>query len=155
MAGSPQLKSRPALRLLAVLLVAAAGAALLVDSMPASWSTGQAGRASGGLLQPRLVQRLPSNAVPIRYGEDYRLARRRLLSQGWRPQQRPAEPGCLLLPGDRRCTLYPELASCALTGLGLCRFDWLSPGGEPFAVITRQGSADGRPGVIERWFLSR
>lgn len=88
-------------------------------------------------------------------GEDYRLVRRRLLARGWRPRQQPAEPGCSLLPDDRRCALYPELASCAMTGLGLCRFDWTSPAGVPYAVITRDGSAEGRPGLIERWFISR
>ena len=142
MAGAPQLKPVAAIRP----LVGLAGAALL-----AGWTVA----AAPAWLGPVLAQRLPKIAVPMQQGEDYRLVRRRLLAQGWRPQPRPAEPGCLLLPGDRRCTLYPELASCALTGLGLCRFDWISPGGVPWAVITREGSDDGRPGVIERWFISR
>jgi hypothetical protein len=98
---------------------------------------------------------MPQSAVPMQPGEDYRLVRRRLLARGWRPRQQPAEPGCSLLPDDRRCALFPELASCAMTGLGLCRFDWTSPAGVPYAVITRDGSAEGRPGLIERWFISR
>lgn len=120
MAGAPQLKPPAAIRPVAVLL--AGLACWMVAAEPRG-------------LRPVLAQRLPKIAAPMQQGEDYRLVRRRLLAQGWRPQQRPAEPGCLLLPGDRRCALYPELASCALTGLGLCRFDWTSPAGVPYAVI--------------------
>ena len=137
MAGAPQLKPPAVLRPLAALL-----AGWMVAAAPAGLHSG-------------LAQPLPKIAVPMQQGEDYRLVRKRLLAQGWRPQQRPAEPGCVLLPGDRRCALYPELASCALTGLGLCRFDWTSPSGVPYAVITRQGTADGLPGLIDRWFISR
>jgi hypothetical protein len=146
MAGTPQLKPPAAIRPVAALLAGLAGAALLAGWMVAAAPAG---------LRPELAQRLSKIAAPMQQGEDYRLVRRRLLAMGWRPQQRPAEPGCLLLPGDRRCALYPELASCALTGLGLCRFDWTSPSGVPYAVITRQGTADGLPGLIARWFISR
>ncbi|MFM7361900.1 MAG: hypothetical protein ACKOBY_00850 [Cyanobium sp.] len=147
MAGAPQLKPPLAGWL--------AGAALLAGAavLPAP-PEGHYGAAAAG-LRPALGLQAKGATVPIRQGEDYRLVRRRLLAQGWRPQKRPPEPDCSLLPGDRRCALFPELASCATTGLGFCRFDWLSPGGVPYAVITQGGSADGRPGLIARWFISR
>lgn len=90
---------------------------------------------------------------PLRLGEDYGLARSRLLAQGWRlPRPRAGESCAAVLPEDRRCTRFPELASCAQTGLGLCRFEWRSPHGHAYAVITRDGSPTGAPGRIDRWF---
>ena len=90
---------------------------------------------------------------PLIAGEPYELARRRLLAQGWRlAPQRAEEPCGAVLPDDRRCARFPELASCARTGLGLCRFEWLAPDGGAFAVITRDGSPAGAPGRIDRWF---
>ena len=53
---------------------------------------------------------------------------------------------------DRRCALFPELGACAQTGLGLCRFEWLSPAGKGLAVITSGGSVQGDPGVVSDWF---
>lgn len=90
---------------------------------------------------------------PLSLGEDYDLARSRLLAQGWRLQGRPAAESCAaVLPEDRRCARFPELASCANTGLGLCRFEWRSPDGHTYAVITRDGSPSGAAGRIDRWF---
>jgi hypothetical protein len=56
------------------------------------------------------------------------------------------------LADDRRCARFPELAACAPTGLGLCRFEWRSPQGRAYAVITREGHPSGAPGRIDRWF---
>lgn len=92
-------------------------------------------------------------APPLRLGEEYGVARSRLLAQGWRLPRQPAGGACAaVLPEDRRCDRFPELASCAHTGLGLCRFEWRSPQGQAYAVITRDGSPSGAPGRIERWF---
>ncbi len=90
--------------------------------------------------------------LPLRQGEDYNLARPRLLSGGWRPHRLSEQEGCSVLPGDRRCSRFPELASCAHTGAGYCRFEWLAPDGRVYALITRDGDPEGRPGWIERWF---
>lgn len=150
MAGPPPLR-QPLRAALAAILATSTPLAAAVLMAPPDHPHHSASAESG----PTLAQRTPQSAVPMQPGEDYRMVRRRLLARGWRPRQQPAEPGCSLLPDDRRCTLYPELASCAMTGLGLCRFDWIAPAGVPYAVITRDGSADGRPGLIERWFVSR
>ncbi|MFM7265407.1 MAG: hypothetical protein ACKOZW_07415 [Cyanobium sp.] len=92
-------------------------------------------------------------APPLRLGEEYGQARIRLLAQGWRPPRRRDGESCAaVLPEDRRCARFPELASCAHTGLGLCRFEWRSPDGHAYAVITREGSPSGAPGRIDRWF---
>ncbi len=92
-------------------------------------------------------------APPLREGEEYGLARTRLLAQGWRPPRRSEGEACaVVLPEDRRCARFPELASCAHTGLGLCRFEWRSPDGHAYAVITRDGSPSGAPGRIDGWF---
>jgi hypothetical protein len=103
----------------------------------------------GLAVQPLQGQGLP----PLQPGEDYRLVRSRLLSRGWRPQVNREGEGCSVLPGDRRCSLFPELASCAHTGAGYCRFEWLAPDGRGYALITREGDPNGMPGRIERWFL--
>jgi hypothetical protein len=102
------------------------------------------------LLPAPLAAEVPP---PLRLGEDYGLARSRLLAQGWRPPLRRESESCAaVLPDDRRCTRFPELASCASTGLGLCRFEWRSTEGHTYAVITREGSPTGAPGRIDRWF---
>jgi hypothetical protein len=93
------------------------------------------------------------SGAPLRTGEDYRLARSRLLAKGWRLSPRSGVDACSGLPGDQRCARFPELASCAPTGLGLCRFEWRAPDGRAYAVITREGGPDGTPGRIESWFV--
>jgi hypothetical protein len=110
--------------------------------------------AGGGvLLVPRPALLWAQAEPPLRSGEAYELARRRLLAQGWRLSRRRGDDACsVTLPDDRRCALFPELASCAATGLGLCRFEWVSPAGQAFAVITRDGSPAGGAGRIESWF---
>lgn len=105
------------------------------------------------LLLPRPARLWAQAAAPMRVGEAYELARSRLLAQGWRLSPRRPEEACsVVLPDDRRCARFPELASCAATGLGLCRFEWVAPSGRAFAVITRDGSPAGPPGRIESWF---
>jgi hypothetical protein len=123
----PQRRWRPVL-----LAALAMGAALLVPGPARLWAQAE---------------------PPLRSGEAYELARSRLLAQGWRLSPRRAHEACsVALVADRRCTRFPELASCAATGLGLCRFEWVSPDGRAFAVITRDGSPAGLPGRIESWF---
>jgi hypothetical protein len=109
-----------------------------------------------GLLLPLLVLSGSPRAQagePLKLGEDYQQARSRLLAQGWRPAVgHPPGEACSLLADDRRCARFPELAACAPTGLGLCRFEWRSPQGRAYAVITREGHPSGAPGRIDRWF---
>lgn len=124
-------------------------------------SRGGAARGAGWLLVLLTVGLAASplqgqGQPPLRQGEDYELARGRLLSQGWRPQLEH-EPGelCSVWPDDRRCSRFPELASCAQTGAGYCRFEWRAPDGRGYALITSGGNPNGSPGRIERWFLLR
>ena len=95
---------------------------------------------------------LASEKPPISAGQSYGEARRLMLQAGWtiRPQQ--SRETCRASLMDRRCALFPELGACAQTGLGLCRFEWLSPAGKGLAVITSGGSVQGDPGVVSDWF---
>jgi hypothetical protein len=90
--------------------------------------------------------------LPQPLGLPYREARTRLIRAGWtfRKEQRPGE--CAAVIQDRRCVLYPELGSCSLTGLGLCRFNWISPEGFQYAIITSGGNPGGDPGIVSDIF---
>jgi hypothetical protein len=90
--------------------------------------------------------------IPLLAGQSYREARLSLLRAGWKPSPRAADTPCAAGLPDRRCGLFPELASCSHTGLGLCRFEWLSPGGRGLAVITRGAEISGDPGIVSQWF---
>lgn len=89
---------------------------------------------------------------PIQVGQSYTRARRSLLAAGWRSVARKDPRQCSGDLPDRRCSLYPELASCSHTGLGLCRFQWRAPDRRSYAVITRDGNPSGDPGVVSQWF---
>lgn len=52
----------------------------------------------------------------------YRDARQELTKLGWRPVTLPDAMKCQ--PGDERCKDYPEMWSCAGTGLAACGFTW-------------------------------
>lgn len=80
----------------------------------------------------------PQQPVPplLWPGEAYGKAQRRLLAKGWRPQPRARQSSCSILQADRRCALFPELVACASTGSGFCRFQWHSPQGQSWALIT-------------------
>jgi len=92
---------------------------------------------------------------PVRPGEPYGRAQQRLLTKGWRPQPRPPHNSCSILQSDQRCALFPELVACASTAPGFCRFHWLSPGGQSWALITVGGTPQGDPGAISTWFVIR
>jgi hypothetical protein len=92
---------------------------------------------------------------PVRPGEPYGRAQQRLLTRGWRPQPRPPRSSCSILQSDQRCALFPELIACASTAPGFCRFHWLSPGGQSWALITVGGTPQGDPGAISTWFVIR
>jgi hypothetical protein len=98
-------------------------------------------------------QQIPT--PPIRPGEPYGRAQQRLLANGWRPQPRPPHSSCSILQSDQRCALFPELVACATTGPGFCRFQWQSPQGQSWAVITAGGNPQGNPGAISTWFMHR
>jgi hypothetical protein len=98
-------------------------------------------------------QQIPT--PPIRPGEPYGRAQQRLLANGWRPQPRPPHSSCSILQSDQRCALFPELVACATTGPGFCRFQWQSPQGQSWAVITAGGNPQGNPGAISTWFMNR
>lgn len=92
---------------------------------------------------------------PLRPGEPYGRARQRLLANGWRPQPRPLLSSCSILQADQRCALFSELLACASTGPGFCRFQWQSPQGQSWALITAGGNPQGNPGSISTWFVNR
>jgi hypothetical protein len=75
-----------------------------------------------------------------------------LLKAGWTYPSKEEVDECLGGLMDRRCYLFPEIGSCSTTGLGLCRFNWLSPTGKRFAVITQGGDPGGDPGFVSDWF---
>jgi hypothetical protein len=89
---------------------------------------------------------------PLRDGLPYTEARSLLIAAGWRPARLQPQPDCQSNAPDRRCRLFVELRSCSHTGAGLCRFEWRSPQGRLYAVITRNGDPDGRPGLVNTWF---
>jgi len=91
---------------------------------------------------------------PVQAGEPYDRARQRLLAKGWRPQPRPPQSSCSSLQADQRCALFRELLACASTGPGFCRFQWQSPRGQSWALITVGGNPQGDPGSINTWFVS-
>ena len=92
---------------------------------------------------------------PVQAGEPYARARQRLLAKGWRPQPRTPHSSCSSLPADQRCALFRELLACASTGPGFCRFQWQSPQGHSWAVVTVGGNPQGDPGSISTWFVDR
>ena len=91
---------------------------------------------------------------PVQAGEPYDRARQRLLAKGWRPQPRPPHSSCSSLQADQRCGLFRELLACASTGPGFCRFQWQSPRGQSWALITVGGNPQGNPGLINTWFVN-
>jgi hypothetical protein len=91
---------------------------------------------------------------PVQAGEPYDRARQRLLAKGWRPQPRPPYSSCSSLQADQRCGLFRELLACASTGPGFCRFQWQSPRGQSWALITVGGNPQGNPGLINTWFVN-
>jgi len=92
---------------------------------------------------------------PVRPGEPYGRAQHRLTAKGWRPQLRPPHGTCSILQTDRRCALFRELVACASTAPGFCRFQWISPQGQSWALITVGGNPQGDPGSISTWFVIR
>lgn len=94
-----------------------------------------------------------ADAPPLQPGEAYARAQQRLLAKGWRRQPRARQSPCSALQGDRRCALFKELVACSSTGPGFCRFQWDSPHGQRWAVITVGGNPQGDPGSISTWFV--
>lgn len=90
--------------------------------------------------------------VPLQPGQPYRQARERLLRAGWRLRKGGSTQDCGAVLKDMRCSLYPELGACSSTGAGFCRFQWSSPDGRNYAIITSGGTPEGEPGVVSHWF---
>ena len=116
--------------------------------------------ASDGWLSQRILPSanaaLQQTIPPLLWpGEAYGKAQQRLLAKGWRPQPRARQSSCSILQADRRCALFPELVACASTGSGFCRFQWHSPQGQIWALITVGGNPQGDPGSISTWFVTR
>ena len=107
------------------------------------------------ILPPAAAGPSPINSPPLRPGEAYGKAQQRLLAKGWRPQPRARQSSCSILQADRRCGLFRELVACASTGPGFCRFEWHSPQGQSWALITVGGNPQGDPGSISTWFVIR
>ena len=78
--------------------------------------------------------------IDIEVGMQYADARARLLKKGWVPAEAP-DPGPYGVERMAYDAGFTEVAGCAGTGLGQCRFDFTHPGEQKsLAVITYGGS---------------
>ena len=59
-------------------------------------------------------------------GEPYKSVREKLIGAGWKTFASPDADECF--GDDERCKDYPEMQSCAGTGLGNCRYTWQKDG---------------------------
>ncbi|NER35409.1 MAG: hypothetical protein F6J93_15635 [Oscillatoria sp. SIO1A7] len=79
-------------------------------------------------------------AIDLEVGMQYADARARLLKKGWVPVEAP-EPGPYGVERMAYDAGFTEVAGCAGTGAGQCRFDFIHPGEQKsLAVITYGGS---------------
>ena len=62
------------------------------------------------------------DAPKFEKGENYKSVREKLLKAGWQPFKSADAQPCS--GDDPRCKNYPEMESCAGTGLGNCRYLW-------------------------------
>lgn len=84
------------------------------------------------------AERLPS----FPKNTDYREARRSLIGLGYTPIKLPEADECM--KGDRRCEGFPEMSSCAGTGLAQCLFVWKSKSDALIEIVT---IGEDNPGV--------
>ena len=78
--------------------------------------------------------------IDLEVGMQYADARARLLKKGWVPVEAP-DPGPSGVERMAYNAGFTEVADCAGTGLGQCRFDFIHPGEQKsLAVITYGGS---------------
>ena len=95
--------------------------------------------------------------VPNIYGQDIKKARMKLAAYGWRPQ-RPSEPLNGGLDQELKAQGVIEVESCAGTGWGPCRFQYVHLKGFALNVISRgeeianviSYAADCRPEEVRR-----
>lgn len=81
-----------------------------------------------------------ADIINLEAGMQYADARARLLEQGWIPAEAP-EPGPYGVERMAYEAGFTEVAGCAGTGLGQCRFDFVHPDEQnSLAVITYGGS---------------
>jgi hypothetical protein len=73
---------------------------------------------------PETLQNKQSDALPeFKKGEDYKSSVRvKMLKAGWKPAPTAEAEKCG--SGDSRCDEYPEMESCAGSGMGNCKFLW-------------------------------
>lgn len=94
--------------------------------------------AASSSQQPALVDN--NLAIDLEVGMQYADARARLLKKGWVPVEAP-EPGPYGVERMAYDAGFTEVAGCAGTGFGQCRFDFIHPGEQKsLAVITYGGS---------------
>lgn len=124
-------------------------------SLLATGSLGTQGLESRRVLPLAIAAPQQRSPPPVRLGEPYAKAQHRLLAKGWRPQLRAPQSSCSILQSDQRCARFRELVACATTGPGFCRFQWQSPQGQSWALITVGGNPKGDPGSISTWFVNR
>lgn len=68
-----------------------------------------------------------SNELPkFEKGEAYKSVREKLIKAEWKPFTSPDADKCY--GDDERCKDFPEMESCAGTGLGNCRYVWKKDG---------------------------
>lgn len=121
----------------AIVALIFAGAALSACASTAN-STNTTEKAAAGTAQnaaaenvqtnvtesPKPTQIPKTNGLPeFKKGEDYKSSvRGKMLKDGWKPA--PTEDADKCGSGDSKCDEFPELESCAGTGLGNCKFLW-------------------------------
>lgn len=103
------------------------GSAPSADQAPASGSaSSQAGNANNTAVanvQTNVKESLKNDSLELKKGEDYKSrVRVKMLKDGWKPAPTADADKCG--SGDSTCDEYPEMESCAGTGLGNCKFRW-------------------------------
>ena len=110
----------------------------LVAGEPMALQPERAGSEPAASQQPALADN--NLAIDLEVGMQYADARARLLKKGWVPVEAP-EPGPYGVERMAYDAGFTEVAGCAGTGLGQCRFDFIHPGEQKsLAVITYGGS---------------
>lgn len=83
--------------------------------------------------QPVNTNKQPDEMPGFKKGEAYKSIREKLIKAGWIPFKSKEADKCY--EGDERCQDFPEMESCAGTGLGNCRYLW-KKGNKTLAIFT-------------------
>lgn len=90
--------------------------------------------------QPAPTPAADAQLIAIESGMQYATARARLLEKGWVPAEAP-DPGPYGVEREAYDAGYTEVAGCAGTGLGQCRFDFFHPDEQKSLSVTTYGGS--------------